>query len=184
MFDGVASLLPASTLNRRAAECNVFPVGWLVAVSSDDALGSLTTQASWMASKAQHQNLRFAFVCRCSAHEARHIIEGMEDALESDRCARMLRAMADPERLKIIQCLRTGPKNVSEIAETLGAEVVNVSHHLGVLRQASIVLDQRQGRFVVYRLHPEVFQPTAHAADSEHLDLGCCRLEIPKDPEE
>lgn len=113
----------------------------------------------------------------------RHIMEGMEDPLESDRCARMLRAMADRERLKIIQCLRTGPKNVSEIAESLGAEIVNISHHLGVLRQASIVLDQRQGRFVVYRLHPEVFQPTDRPADSEHLDLGCCRLEIPKEPD-
>ncbi len=65
----------------------------------------------------------------------------MNDKLESDRCARLLRAMADPERLKIVQCLRDGPKNVSEIAELLGEEVVNVSHHLGVLRNAGIALD-------------------------------------------
>ncbi|MBI3469349.1 MAG: winged helix-turn-helix transcriptional regulator [Planctomycetes bacterium] len=92
----------------------------------------------------------------------------------------MLRAMADPERLRIIQCLRRGPRNVGEIAAELGEEMVNVSHHLGVLRQAGIVLDERQGRFVVYQLHPDVFQPTASQAGSDHLDLGCCRLEIPK----
>jgi ArsR family transcriptional regulator, nickel/cobalt-responsive transcriptional repressor len=106
----------------------------------------------------------------------------MDDALESDRCARVLKAMADRERLKIVQCLREGPKNVGEIAERLGAEVVNVSHHLGVLRQAGLVLDQRQGRFIVYRLHPDVFHPSADSAQSEHLDFGCCRLEIPKEP--
>jgi ArsR family transcriptional regulator len=104
----------------------------------------------------------------------------MEDALESDRCARLLRAMADPERLKIVQCLREGPRNVSEIAELLGGEVVNVSHHLGVLRQAGLVLDRRQGRFVVYQLHPEVFHPS-NKGQKEHLDFGCCRLEIPKE---
>ena len=44
-----------------------------------------------------------------------------------------------------------------------GAEVVNVSHHLGVLRHAGVVLDEKQGRFVVYRLHPDVFHPTGGA---------------------
>ncbi|HVX12291.1 MAG TPA: metalloregulator ArsR/SmtB family transcription factor [Pirellulales bacterium] len=98
----------------------------------------------------------------------------MEDSLESDRCARLLKAMADRERLKIVQCLREGPKNVGEIAELLQAEVVNVSHHLGVLRQAGLVVDRRQGRFVVYQLHPDVFKP----GRNEHLDFGCCRLDI------
>ncbi len=107
----------------------------------------------------------------------------MDDALESDRCARMLRAMADRERLKIVQCLREGPKNVGEIADQLGVEMVNVSHHLGVLRQAGVVLDQRQGRLIVYQLHPDVFQPSSKGK-KEHLDFGCCRLEIPKEPGE
>jgi ArsR family transcriptional regulator len=93
----------------------------------------------------------------------------------------MLRALADPERLRIIHCLRGGARNVSELAALLEAEVVNVSHHLGVLRHAGLVLDEKQGRFVVYRLHPDVFQPARGAAKPEHLDLGCCRLEIPKE---
>ena len=88
--------------------------------------------------------------------------------------------MADPERLKIVQCLRDGPKNVSEIAELLGEEIVNVSHHLGVLRNAGIALDEPRGRFVIYRLHPDVFHAEKKAGQAEHLDFGCCRLEIPK----
>jgi len=104
----------------------------------------------------------------------------MNEPLQPERCARVLRALADPERLRIIHCLRAGARNVSELAALLGAEVVNVSHHLGVLRHAGLVQDEKQGRFVVYRLHPDVFRGSDHSKDAEHLDLGCCRLELPK----
>jgi ArsR family transcriptional regulator, nickel/cobalt-responsive transcriptional repressor len=100
----------------------------------------------------------------------------MAESLQPQRCARMLKALADPERLRIVDCLRQGPHNVSDLAALLGAEIVNVSHHLGVLRHAGLVLDEKHGRFVVYRLHPDIFEPS-----SEHLNLGCCRLEIPKE---
>jgi DNA-binding transcriptional ArsR family regulator len=105
----------------------------------------------------------------------------MNDPLESDRCARLLRAVAEPERLRIVHCLRAGPKNVSELAANLQAEIVNISHHLGVLRNAGLVQDEKQGRFVVYRLHPDVFQPTKSSRDEEYLNFGCCRIEIPKE---
>jgi ArsR family transcriptional regulator len=106
----------------------------------------------------------------------------MDDPLQPERCARLLRALADPERLRIISCLRHGPRNVGEIAACVGAEVVNVSHHLGVLRHAGVVQDEKQGRFVVYRLHPDVFHPADDAPGCGRLDLGCCRLEIPAAP--
>ena len=98
----------------------------------------------------------------------------MDDQLQSIECARTLKALADPDRLKIIQCLRTGPKNVSELAELLGRELVNVSHHLGVLRHAGLVCDERKGKFIIYSLHPDVFSPK----QSDCLDLGCCRLKL------
>jgi DNA-binding transcriptional ArsR family regulator len=104
----------------------------------------------------------------------------MKDPLQPKHCARLLRAIADPERLRIIRCLREGPRNVSEIAQLLDAPIVMVSHHLGVLRQAGLVQDEKQGRFVIYRLHPDVYQPEGNG-DTEHLDLGCCRLEIPRE---
>jgi DNA-binding transcriptional ArsR family regulator len=105
----------------------------------------------------------------------------MNEPLQPDRCARALRALADPERLRIIHCLRGGERNVSELSALLGVELVNVSHHLGVLRHAGLVLDEKQGRFVVYRLHPDVFHGSGSDEIAEHLDLGCCRLELPKD---
>ncbi|MHB1425374.1 MAG: ArsR/SmtB family transcription factor [Gemmataceae bacterium] len=104
----------------------------------------------------------------------------MTEPLEPNHCARALRALADPERLRIVHCLRGGARNVSELASLLGAEMVNVSHHLGVLRHARLVQDEKQGRFVVYRLHPDVFHGASVGDCTEHLDLGCCRLELPK----
>jgi len=98
----------------------------------------------------------------------------MRDRLQSSRCARMLKALADPDRLKIIQCLQTGPKNVSQLSELLRRELVNVSHHLSVLRHARLVRATRRGNFVEYSLHPSLM-PTKEAADG--LDLGCCRIE-------
>src|SRR6266513_3030481 len=92
-------------------------------------------------------------------------------------CADMLAALAEPNRIRIIECLRTGEKNVTELAKLLNVEIVNVSHHLGVLRQAGLVQDEKHGRFVVYSLHPKHF--TNDNTKATYLDLGWCRVEIP-----
>lgn len=90
--------------------------------------------------------------------------------------ASMLKAVADPDRLKIVESLRSGPKNVSELAKILKSEIVNVSHHLGVLRKRKIVNFQKRGRFVHYTLNPDVY---SIGDRGESISLGNCRLEIP-----
>lgn len=100
----------------------------------------------------------------------------MRDRLQSSECAGRLKALADAERLKIVQCLQTGPRSVSELSALLGGELANISHHLGVLRHAGLVQSRRQGKFVIYSLHPDVFRPGQAGGT---LDLGCCRLELP-----
>jgi ArsR family transcriptional regulator len=89
-----------------------------------------------------------------------------------------LKALADPDRLQIIQCLQDGPKNVSQIAQLLGSEIAKVSHHLGVLRHAGLVQDHKEGKFVIYSLHPDVFRPAAPGRPAQVADLGCCRLDL------
>ena len=66
----------------------------------------------------------------------------MTDPKTAKACAEMLQALAEPNRIRIIECLRTGSKNVTELAKLLNVEIVNVSHHLGVLRQAGLVQDE------------------------------------------
>jgi ArsR family transcriptional regulator, nickel/cobalt-responsive transcriptional repressor len=91
--------------------------------------------------------------------------------------ALMLKAVADPDRLKIIESLRHGSKTVSDLAKILRAEIVNVSHHLGVLRRRKLVGFQKKGRFVHYTLNPAVYKVSDRG---ETLLLGGCKLEIGK----
>ena len=62
-------------------------------------------------------------------------------------------AVAEPTRIEILKALTAGSKNVTELAKLLNVEIVNVSHHLGVLRTADVVLDEKHGRFVIYTLN-------------------------------
>jgi DNA-binding transcriptional ArsR family regulator len=100
------------------------------------------------------------------------------DDLSSEDCAVLLKVLAEKDRLRILQLLRQGPLTVSDIAEFLSLGIANVSHHLGVLRRAKLVQTERDGKSIYYELAPD----TLHSARGarQHLNLGCCRLEIPK----
>jgi DNA-binding transcriptional ArsR family regulator len=104
----------------------------------------------------------------------------MKNPIRPQKCARKLHALAAPERLSILCLLRDGARNVTEIAETLGTSLVNVSHHLTVLRQAGIVRGHKSGRFVYYALAPGLLQRDEVKGAVEYFDLGCCRLEVPR----
>jgi DNA-binding transcriptional ArsR family regulator len=103
----------------------------------------------------------------------------MKQLHEFQWCAARLKALAEPERLRIVTALLDGPKHVGAIAEELDEAIVKVSHHLGVLKHNGLVLSQKQGRFVEYALHPGVFVVANSDDEEPHLDLGCCRLELP-----
>jgi DNA-binding transcriptional ArsR family regulator len=103
----------------------------------------------------------------------------VNDPMQPNRCARLLGALAAPERLRIVSSLRAGPRTVTDLAEALGVSVVNVSHHLMVLRHAGLVRGAKKGRFVRYSLVPRVFQTDGKSV--RHLNLGCCRIELPEE---
>lgn len=106
----------------------------------------------------------------------------MQEPEEFADCARRLKALADPERLRIVDSLFCGAKSVSDLAAALGAEIVNVSHHLGVLKAAGIVQVERQGRFMIYSLVPGVGMSSAD--NCCRIDFGCCALEMAPDDRE
>jgi DNA-binding transcriptional ArsR family regulator len=104
----------------------------------------------------------------------------MKNPIRPKVCARKLHALAAPERLSILCLLRDGARNVTDIAEALGTSLVNVSHHIGVLRQAGIVRKQKSGRFAYYSLAPGLLQRDELKGAVDYFDLGCCRLEVPR----
>jgi DNA-binding transcriptional ArsR family regulator/SAM-dependent methyltransferase len=115
----------------------------------------------------------------CLDEQPKSVAQPVTGALESAHCAEMLKAIGDPIRLRIIDALRTGSKNVGDLAELLGTEIANISHHLGILHAAGLLEREKHGRFKVYRLRAGILATTAEPNGKQHIDLGCCRLEIP-----
>ncbi len=106
------------------------------------------------------------------------------DPLQPKKCAKLLAALASPERLKIVTFLAKGPRNVTEIASAVGVSALNLYHHLNILKGAALVRRKKQGRFVVYSLCPGFVENTNEGGVSkDYLNLGCCRLEISLDYE-
>jgi DNA-binding transcriptional ArsR family regulator len=66
--------------------------------------------------------------------------------------AHVLKAMAHPSRLCIVEELAKHERCVCELTEMIGADMSTVSKHLTVLKQAGIVADEKRGAMVFYRL--------------------------------
>jgi ArsR family transcriptional regulator len=94
-------------------------------------------------------------------------------SMNQKQCAKVLKALADDTRLKILEFLFKGEYSVSEIACSTDIDYSHVSHHLGVLRNAGIVLDNKDGKFVMYKLHPDFRSEKTNA-----LDFSCCSIEF------
>lgn len=66
--------------------------------------------------------------------------------------SQVLKAMADPTRLRMLQELIDGERSVGELVARVGTTQANVSKHLAVLRRAHIVAFTREGASVRYRI--------------------------------
>ena len=103
-------------------------------------------------------------------------------ASASDRAAELFHALSDETRLEIIELLRKGERCVCELTDTLDAAQSRLSFHLRVLKDAGIVRDRKDGRWVHYELNEHAFaeahrlltglepQPVRHLKKAE----GCC----------
>ncbi len=72
--------------------------------------------------------------------------------------AEILKALAHPTRINILESLREGERCVCEIIDEVKVEQSNVSQHLAVLKKLNIVSSRKDGLKVIYRVkHNEVF---------------------------
>lgn len=74
--------------------------------------------------------------------------------LSSLVAGRAWEALGDPTRRRVFELLREGPRPVGELADELPVSRPAVSQHLAVLRDAGLVVDQRDGRRNLYRIDP------------------------------
>ncbi len=66
--------------------------------------------------------------------------------------AKIMKALAHPSRLIVVDELSRGERCVCELRRVVGADMSTVSKHLSVLRNAGIVADDKRGLQVYYRL--------------------------------
>lgn len=66
------------------------------------------------------------------------------------------KALSDATRREIIQMLRAGPLSAGDIGTHFNVSGATISHHLSVLREAGLVLDDRQGKYIYYELNMSV----------------------------
>jgi rhodanese-related sulfurtransferase len=86
--------------------------------------------------------------------------------------ATMIKAMANPHRLEIVDLLGQGEKTVEEIAVETSMSVANTSQHLQVLKAANLVEIRREGNFIHYKLtHVEIYKAwqTLRELGLEHM---------------
>lgn len=69
-----------------------------------------------------------------------------------------LKALSDPTRREILQLLRAGSKSAGEISEKFDITAAAISRHLSVLKDADLIRDQREGKFIIYTLNTSVLE--------------------------
>ncbi len=66
------------------------------------------------------------------------------------------KALSDPNRREILNLLKGGAMTAGEIVEHFPVSGATISHHLFILREAGLILDERKGKYIYYELNMSV----------------------------
>lgn len=66
------------------------------------------------------------------------------------------KALNDPTRREIISLLRDGPLHAQQIVDHFQTSNATISHHLSILKNAQLVLDEKKGKYIYYELNTSV----------------------------
>ncbi len=69
-----------------------------------------------------------------------------------------LKALSDPVRREILNLLKRGRLSAGEICENFDITGAAISRHLSVLRDADLIRDTREGKFIYYELNTSVLE--------------------------
>jgi len=75
--------------------------------------------------------------------------------IQADQARVLLKALAEPLRLQVIEALCGGERCVCDLTADLGLAQSKLSFHLKVLKEAGLLADRQEGRWTYYRLRPE-----------------------------
>jgi len=69
-----------------------------------------------------------------------------------------MKALSDPIRREILDLLKSGRLSAGEIAEKFPVSGAAISKHLSVLKEADLIRDAREGKFIFYELNTSVLE--------------------------
>ena len=69
-----------------------------------------------------------------------------------------LKALSDPIRREILNLLKAGQLSAGEITDHFDVTAASISRHLSVLKEANLIRDTRQGKFIIYELNASVLE--------------------------
>ncbi len=69
-----------------------------------------------------------------------------------------LKALADPIRRKILNILKEGRMSAGDIVDHFPVTAASISRHLSVLKEADLIRDTREGKFIFYELNTSVLE--------------------------
>lgn len=98
-----------------------------------------------------HHHLHKEGMMTFSKAELCPVMEGLTDQALT-QVAQYFAALAEPNRLRILNCLREGELNVGELAERCNCSQANVSRHLSTLAKHGFVEREGRGTTVFYRI--------------------------------
>ncbi len=69
-----------------------------------------------------------------------------------------MKALSDPTRREILNLLKKGPMPAGDLVNHFDMSGAAVSKHLSILKEANLVRDRREGRFIIYELNASVLE--------------------------
>lgn len=106
---------------------------------------------------------------------------GTQAIPDTERAVRLFHALSDGTRISILQRLRFGERCVCDMTDALDAAQSRLSFHLKVLKEAGLVTDRRDGRWMYYTLNPDTLAEVAELIDGlasppspAERKSGCC----------
>jgi len=118
-------------------------------------------------SKARLERLVESGLCRCEnsqkhVRELRTLVEKLDEETVKKQ-SYMLKALADPTRIKILHLLKSKPMCTCEIMVALDLTEPNASHHLNLLERNDIVKSERTGKWIFYKLQRPAIKEAVNA---------------------
>ena len=80
----------------------------------------------------------------------------------AEKFAQLFHALSDPTRLEILERLKGGEQCVCELTDALKAAQSRLSFHLKVLKDADLLMDRRDGRWMYYSINQEALEDLEH----------------------